>query len=62
MSTANTAFLFKFVHPTLYAHTVTILAPDYNAALTYAQDHCTGTLWSIARATNMTTGQVVSNG
>ena len=55
-------FNFKFVHPTLYAQNVVIQAVDYNSALTYAQGHCTGTLWTISQATNLATGQVVTNG
>jgi hypothetical protein len=57
-----TQFNFKLVHPVLYAQNIIVQGADYGTALTYAQAHCTGTLWTIAKATNMQTGEVVSNG
>jgi len=62
MTIAVTPFAFKLTHPVLYAQTIVVQGADYATALTYAQAHCADTQWSIAKATNMTTGEVVSNG
>lgn len=56
-----TPFAFTIVHPVLYAQTLVVQAPDYNAALPLAQAHCTGSQWSIQRARNLTTGEFVTN-
>lgn len=58
----TTPFIFKLVHPVLYAQNIVVQAQDYATAVVYAQAHCAGTLWTIAKATNMLTGEVVSNG
>ena len=55
-------FAFKLTHPVLYAHTIVVQAVDYNAALPYAQQHVTGTQWSIAQVRNVQTGEIVTNG
>jgi len=57
-----TPFAFTLVHPVLYAQTLIVQAPDYDAALPYAQAHCTGTLWTIQRVRNVSTGELVTNG
>lgn len=57
-----TPFIFELVHPVLYAQTIVIQAENYTAAVAYAQAHCTGTLWTIAKATNQLTGEVMPNG
>lgn len=63
MSTSPvTQFNFKLTHPVLYAQNIVVQAADYAEAAVYAQAHCTGTLWTIAQARNMSTGEVVSNG
>jgi hypothetical protein len=63
MSTSDVIpFAFKLTHPVLYAQTIVVQATDYAAAAAFAQAHCTDTLWSISKATNMQTGTVVSNG
>lgn len=54
-------FAFKLTHPVMYAHTIVVQAVDYNAALPFAQNQVDGTLWSIAQATNLVTGEVVRN-
>jgi hypothetical protein len=56
-----TPFAFTLVHPVLYAQTIVVQAPDYNAALPLAQAHCTGTTWSIQRARNLSTGAYITN-
>lgn len=61
MSTV-TPFAFTLVHPVLYAQTIVVQAPDYNGALPLAQAHCTDTQWTISRARNLTTGELVTNG
>jgi len=55
-------FAFKLTHPVMYATTIIVQAVDYNAALPFAQQHVDGTLWSIAQAKNMQTGEIVTNG
>jgi hypothetical protein len=63
MSTPTiTQFNFKLTHPVLYAQNIVVQAADYAEAAGYAQAHCTGTLWTIAQARNLATGEVVSNG
>lgn len=54
-------FAFKLTHPVMYAHTIIVQAVDYNAALPFAQQHVDGTEWTIARVTNMQTGEVIQN-
>ena len=54
-------FAFKLTHPVLYATTIIVQAVDYNAALPFAQQHVADTLWSIAQAKNMQTGELVTN-
>ena len=55
-------FNFKLTHPVLYAQNIVVQGVDYAAAAVFAQAHCTGTLWTISKVTNMQTGEVVSNG
>lgn len=62
MSTQPTQFAFKLVHPVLYAHTIITQGADYAEAAGYAQQHCDGTLWTIAQARNVETGEIVTNG
>ncbi|MDR3389093.1 MAG: hypothetical protein P4L92_18790 [Rudaea sp.] len=57
-----TPFAFKLVRPALYTQNVVIQAAGYAEAAVCAQPCCTGALRTIFRATNMQTGQVVSNG
>lgn len=56
-----TPFSFKLTHPVLYAQNIVVQAADYATAAGFAQAHCTGTLWTIAQARNMTTGEIVTN-
>ena len=55
-------FAFKLTHPVLYATTLIVQGVDYDTALSYAQQHVDGTLWSIAQAKNLQTGEIVTNG
>ena len=59
---AVTPFAFTLIHPVMYAQTLVVQAPDYNAALPLAQAHCEGTQWTIQRALNVATGEKVTNG
>lgn len=54
-------FAFKLTHPVMYAHTIIVQAVDYNAALPFAQQHVADSLWTIAQAKNMQTGEVIQN-
>lgn len=57
-----TQYAFKLTHPVLYAQTLVIQADEYSTALQYAQDHCTGTDWSISQVKDLRTGAQVQNG